>query len=179
MPADPLVAALADVARHYGIPISSQALIAGLPLEGGRLPLEHAAAAAERAGLDVHLADVDPLTLADNELPVIVPLTDGRVCLLQGVTRARRRVKTVAISIAGRVDEKAEMSADEFKKLSTGRILRARPQTALDERGSSAGPRRANSWFLAAFRGSRRIYAEAILATVVINILALAMPLSP
>src|SRR6476659_6699161 len=104
-PADPLVAALADVARHYGIPISSQALIAGLPLEGGRLPLEHAAAAAERAGLDVRLAEVDPLTLADNELPVIVPLTDGRVCLLQGVTRARRRVaKTVAVSIAGRLD---------------------------------------------------------------------------
>ena len=178
VPADPLVAALADVARHYGIPISSQALIAGLPLEGGRLPLEHAAAAAERAGLDVRLAEVDPLTLADNELPVIVPLTDGRVCLLQGVTRARRRAaKTVAISIAGRLDEKAEMSADAFKKLSTGRILRVRPQTALDERGSSAGPRRANSWFLAAFRGSRRIYAEAIVATIVINILALAMPL--
>ena len=175
---DPLVAALADVARHYGIPVSPQALVSGIPLEGGRLPLEHAAAAAERAGLQVKLSGADPLGLADSELPVIAPTTDGRVHVLHAITHGRRRAaKTVVVSEAGALDKRIELPADEFRRQHGGHILRLRPQTGIDERGMSAAPPRPNSWFLGAFRGSRGIYAEAILATVAINVLALAMPL--
>jgi ATP-binding cassette subfamily C protein LapB len=128
---------------------------------------------------NVRLAEVDPLTLADNELPghraahrwPRVPAAERDAWPAAGW---RKRCRSPS---AGPSMRRPRCRPTRSRNLSTGRILRARPQTALDERGSSAGPRRANSWFLAAFRGSRRIYAEAILATIVINILALAMPL--
>ena len=175
---DRLVVALAAVAQHYGIPVSPQALVSGVPLEGGRLPLEHAAAVAERAGLQVELSSADPLSLADGELPVIAPTTDGRVYVLHAIVRGSRHTpNAVVVSAAGAPDKRIELPADEFKRQHGGHMLRLRPQTGIDERGMSAVPSRPNGWFLAAIRANRGIYAEAILATAAINVLALAMPL--
>lgn len=148
--ADPLAEALSLVARHWGRPIEPVALTAGLPLVGGRLPVEHLALAAERAGLVVSLAPGDPSRIGSTEVPAILIGPQGAVRLL--------------------------WRAGEPVPQAQWLIARLRP-VADDDTTSGALPAGPKSWFWPAFRESRRIYAEAIVATLAINLLALAMPL--
>ena len=60
-----------------------------------------------------------------------------------------------------------------------GQALRLDLDKSLDGRGEEAAATPEPNWFLRAFADSRRIYSEAIVATIAINILALAMPLRP
>ena len=170
--------ALVDIARHYGISATSIALTSGLPLADGRLPLEHIAIAASRAGLTARIETRNPLSLDDHVLPVLVLLNDGGVDILWALERNVAGVPTFAVlSEPGHASAKARLAASELAAAAGGRIITLALSSGLDERGETAGPAVAKGWFLPAFRASRRIYGEAIAATVAINVLALAMPL--
>ncbi len=178
-PADPAAAALVDIARHYGIATNTIALTAGLPLNSGRLPLEHVEIAAARAGLKAQIEKRNPLSLDDSALPVLVLQADGGgIDVLWALERDVSGAVTHAVlSEPGNADVKARLAASELTAAADGRIITVTPASGLDERGKTAGPAVSESWFLPAFKASRGIYAEAIAATVAINVLALAMPL--
>lgn len=175
---DPLAAAVADIARHYGEPATEIALTAGLPLVGGRLPIEHVATAAQRAGLKANLETHNALQLEDRVFPVIVLHGGGAVDILWGLDRDAKGAATAGLlSEPGRSELKVRVTAGELAETLDGRIVRLAPASGLDERGQSAGPVVEPNWFWPAFMASRKIYSEAIAATFAINILALAMPL--
>lgn len=174
---DPLASAISAVAQHYGATISPWALVSGLPLVDGRLPAEHLDAAARRAGLEVRCKRGSLQDLADAELPAVVIHRDRAPSVLWRITRAPDgRPVAVDVSEGG---SGAERRTAAFASIAVGaeRIVLLRPSTVRDERGEEAVAAGGRSWFLPAFRMSRRIYAEAILATAAINLLALAMPL--
>lgn len=175
---DQLALALADVARHYGEIAAPEALVAGLPLVAGHLPLEHVAAAAERGALRAEIVAEDPLRLADWSLPALVLTGDGGVDVLWAIERdAAGQAIAAKMSEPGQPDTRVRVPAAELAAAASGRIVRlapaAGPATGM---GSPETPRPAD-WIWPVFAGSRRIYAEAIAATIAINILALAMPL--
>ena len=175
---DPAAEALVDIARHYGIAANAIALTSGLPLTAGRLPLEHIGMAAARAGLKVSIEARKPLTLDDHVLPVLVLLADGSLDILWALERDGAGIPTFALlSEPGHASVKARLAAAELASAADGRIVTLTPASGLDERGETAGPATNEGWFLPAFKASRRIYGEAIAATVAINVLALAMPL--
>ncbi len=176
---DPAAAALVDIARHYGIATTSIALTSGMPLVGGRLPLEHIELSATRAGLKARLQTRDPLSLDDCALPALVLQADGGgVDILWALERDASGLPTHAIlSEPGKASIKARLAASELTSAADGRIITLSLASGLDERGETAGPAVSEGWFLPAFTASRRIYGEAIAATVAINVLALAMPL--
>lgn len=147
---DPLAEALSLIARHWGRSIGPVALSAGLPLVGGRLPVEHLALAAQRAGLKVQMTRGDPARLSDTELPAILIGDKGAVRIL--------------------------WRAGDTSPPGEWQIARLRPE-AVGDAVAGALPKSDQGWFLPAFRESRRVYGEAILATLAINLLALAMPL--
>jgi len=175
---DPLVAAIADMARYHGVPVAPFAIIAGLPLVGGRLPLEHANAAAERAGLELTQVDVDPTKLPAHDLPCLVLMADGSVQLLHARVRGKALFAyDIVTTQPGKLDDKIQTPAVAFRKLAKGTVLKIRPKNSDHDRSEGDGEVKAENWVWTAFHGSRRVYSEAILATLAINILALALPL--
>lgn len=175
---DLLAAALVDIAGHYGRPAAVPALVSGLPLVEGRLPLEHAPAAAARAGLNASVEEAALASLEGFELPVIVLLRDGGVDILWDLKPAAGSRPCLAVlTEPANPKARVELPLSELAEAATGRIIRLRPSTALDERGEAAVRSRKANWFLPAFLESRRIYSEAIAATFALNLLALALPL--
>ncbi len=175
---DVLSLVLADVASHYGRRMSAPALTAGLPLVNGHLPLEHLGLAAARAGLYADVVARDIVMLQPTDLPLAVLTRDGGAEIVWSLERAVKGATTsFTISMAGQAGQRSSISADEFATRATGYIIRIVPRAVAI--GDDGAQRRAlgKGWLWAAFRGSRRIYAEAIAATVAVNLLALAMPL--
>lgn len=177
-PRDLLATAVADIAAHFGLPAVPAALTAGLPLVDGRLPLEHAAAAARRAGLACGAVSRSIADLEDHELPVIVMTNDGGCDVLWRLSaRSGPDTRLATLSPPGQPKARVSVPLDEIDQIPSATLLVFRPLSGLDERGETAVKRSAASWFLPAFLESRSIYAEAIAATLALNLLALALPL--
>ncbi|HUS98444.1 MAG TPA: ABC transporter transmembrane domain-containing protein, partial [Hyphomicrobiaceae bacterium] len=175
---DVLASAIADIAAHFGQRIPLATLTSGLSLVQGRLPREYAADAALRAGLAATVLHADSLSLADYALPVIVFTREGEVEIVWSVGRdAAGKAVSARMSLPGNPEAQVDVPASDLKSVATGELLQLRPVAGTDKRGEEAISTVDRNWFLEAFRDSRAIYAEAILATVAINILALAMPL--
>lgn len=176
---DLLALALSDVARHYGRIVAPEAITAGLPLVAGHLPLEHVALAASRAGLVGELQHLDVLQLVDWLLPVLIPLADGSLRVAWRIERdAGGRPSAFEVSEPVIPETRTRIDAHQIAAGSTGVVVRLTPavEPSLAD-GASVSTAGRNDWLWPAFAGSRRIYGEAVLATLAINVLALAFPL--
>ena len=176
--ADKLASAISDIAGHYGRPLSAASLTAGMALVSGRLPLEHAELAAERAGLTCSIDKLEIASLRDHDLPAIILTAEGDVEIIWRISRsASGDAETATMSLPGRRDLFTDLPMADLVDAGAQRVIRLRPASGLDERGEAAMVAARKSWFLPAFRESRHIYAQAIGATIAINLLALAVPL--
>ncbi|MBI1386371.1 MAG: type I secretion system permease/ATPase [Rhizobiales bacterium] len=175
---DLLAEAIVEVARHHGLPSTAIAIKAGLPLTDGRLTLAHLDMAVARAGLAGEAVARPVARLADIELPAIVLLRDGGLATVWRIERrwGGRAVRAEICDPADPETRKLRPIA-ELTAAASGTVIVLRPASGLDERGEGALSERRRGWFLPAFSASRGIYAEAILATLAINVLALALPL--
>jgi ATP-binding cassette subfamily C protein LapB len=175
---DPLAAVICEVAAHYGRPVAEEVLVAGLALVDGRLPREHMPDAAARAGFVCEPSNARVRDLKDHDLPVVIFGRDGELQVLWKIERNRFGKATRAVVTTPESHRSPiEVGAQDLKEMSPRETVKLRPFTVPRDREDGAQTKRESNWFFAAFRESRRIYAEAILATVVINVLALAMPL--
>ena len=177
-PHDLLASAIADVARHYDLVAAEEVMIAGLPLVGGRLPREHAEEAARRCGLALEVRAAKVTSLSDVELPAIALTHDGGVDVVWAFERnPEQAIVSVRVSAPGLSGQRVLVPVEDVDAAAEGSLLLLRPLSGLDERGETAGASKPTNWFLAALTDGRKIYGEAIAATVAVNILALAMPL--
>ncbi len=170
---DPLAECLAFLTRFYGRAYTPEQLRAGVPLEQGRLGMMGLAEAARRIGLvamrdATGLADVPALAL-----PAIVPLKDGRAVVLLRLLK-RGRVE-VFEPHAG--DGTVERPIKELEPLYAGRMFYVRPRFQFDIRSHILDLPTPRSWFWGGIRQNGWIFANAVLATIVVNILALVSPM--
>ncbi len=172
---DRLALAILDVARHHGRVTSLAQITSGLPLVQGLLPLEHVEPACRRAGLDAKSVDVSLAQLPDAVLPVLALATDGSVDIVWAAQRgADGAITTLTMSEPGAPAARVELALSEVQRDASGGVILLKP---LSEAALSRDGGRRHDWFFDVFRSSRQIYGEAIAATLVINLLALAMPL--
>ncbi|HEX7383018.1 MAG TPA: type I secretion system permease/ATPase [Burkholderiaceae bacterium] len=171
---DPLLDCLVEVCRLHGRRASRAALAAGLPLVGGRLTLELAERACARVGMAAKLqrqplADIDPLAL-----PALLILRDNRACVLLGWSESRREARVLLPETgAGEL----RIGADELAARYVGVALFVRPQLRFDARTPELRPTRAGHWFWSAILDQRRVYRDVLLAALLVNLFALALPM--
>ena len=174
---DPLAAALVFMSRYYGRPQPHVALVAGLPLVDGRLTLDGLQAAASRAKLNVEILTTDPSRLDDLSLPAIVWLRDGSVrVIVERIGRGMRRARYL-LADPMREDATALMGAAELAKRATRDVVFVRPAFDFDRPARIVDTAGAGDWFWSAFRQNLGIFGQIGLGTLVINLLALALPL--
>jgi ATP-binding cassette subfamily C protein LapB len=170
---DPLLACLGILTQLLERPTSAEALKAGLPLADGRLTPELALRAAERAGLAGQLARQPLARISELTLPCVLLLEDRTACVLVGILPGGR----AQVAMPEVADGVIELPLAELAERHTGYVLFARPRLRFDRRADQVEDVASRSWFWGTLLRAWPIYAEVLLAAVLINLFALASPL--
>ena len=171
--ADPLLACLIVLTKYYGRPMSSDALVAGLPLSDGKLTPSLFVRASGRAGLGARLVKRPLKNITALVLPAVLLLKERRACIL--VRRIDKRQAEVILPEAA--DGTAIVDLKDLERDYDGMALFARPEFQFDGRTEEAAPPKPRSWFWGTVTKFWPTYTEVVLAAFLINLLALASPL--
>lgn len=170
---DPLLESLVLLAKYHGRPATHTGLTAGLPLVDGRLDPELFPRAAERAGLSARVTKVPLADIVRLQLPAILLLQNRHVCILLDLSRDSLKAKLM-IPESG-YGEKT-VSLEELKKHYSGSAIFVSPVFRVETDGASAAvaDESGKKWFWSAVTASWRIYRDVLLASFMINLMALA-----
>lgn len=168
---DPLLDGLLTLCSLHHKPASRAMLTTGLPLPKQRLSADLLPRAAARAGLQGRLLQRNLEQIPSIALPAILLLKDARCAVLLGWEGDTARL-LLSESDGGEVRVARDVLTQDYN----GRVFFAQPQHKFDVTNGSMIPR-AKSWFKDTLKRSRWLYADAIAASFVINLIALAAPL--
>ncbi len=171
--ADPLLDCLVQLTQLHGKPYTAQALSNGLPLVDQRLTPSLLARAAARAQFSTRIVQRTLDDVPQGLLPAILLLHGGRACLLLRAQEGGRVLLQYPES-----DSPVEVELQALLQDYMGLMCFVRPQFRFEQRSVQQGMEpRSSHWFWAVILENRRLYRDALLAAVLINVFALAMPL--
>jgi ATP-binding cassette subfamily C protein LapB len=170
--ADNLLECLLNVARHHNQPISAGAAISGLPLEDGYLTPGTLHRAALRAGLAANVFNKRLDSIPDFLFPCILLLDDRSACVVH-----KRVGDNFEIFNADAGPDTFSISAKDLAENYTGSAISLKPVPVLDiEERTRTRPHRGH-WFWGVIKGLIPDYSQVILASFLVNSLAIAAPL--
>ncbi|UUC96305.1 type I secretion system permease/ATPase [Comamonas sp. C11] len=171
--ADPLLDCLVQLTNLHGKPYTAQALSNGLPLVDQRLTPSLLARAAARAQFSTRIVQRSLDDVPQGLLPAILILHGDRACLLLRALESGRFLLQYPES-----ESPVEVEAQALLQDYSGLMCFVRPQFRFEPRSVQQGLEpRSSHWFWAVILENRRLYRDALLAAVLINVFALAMPL--
>lgn len=161
---DPLLAAVNYMARHFRRTVSALEICAGLPLQNGVLDASLFGRAAYRAGLNANQLGTPISTLPDAALPCVL------IAEQQAWVVLRRQHDEWVVWQADRGEH---VVAEE--QLSHAVVWLLSPLPYTDERAPSYDDQ--SNWLMRGLARSVPIYRDALLASLMINLLAIVLPL--
>ncbi len=186
---NPLVECLRLMAGHYGRRSSVASLTAGLPMPPKGITPALFIRAAERADLQAKLVErsLESLSIAPN-LPCVLALHHHQACIVWQVRHPKghapdpKNKKQTSIHPKTRFlvqfpetdEEKKVITLDELETLYSGYAFFVRPVARSDERAGPAEIDTGRDWFWSTFWKNRTLYAEVIIAALMINVFGLA-----
>jgi ATP-binding cassette subfamily C protein LapB len=169
---DPLAASLAIAARLYGEAVTPEALTAGLPLQEGRLTPPLVVRAAERAGLTARVVRMTLGEIQRVALPAILLMSERGACVLVEKNDREAQVILPELPEASRSIPTPELEAAYTGyAILVGRLQRFSAGTESERMAET------HHWFWGTLRREIPTYTEVALATLLINVFALASPL--
>ena len=171
----PLAASLTLIAALHGRRISRDALLSGMPMENGMLTPALFTRAAKRAGLASKIIK-SPLERINGLLcPAVLILGGSRACVVTSIDAAAEKASVI---FPGEMDEgTAELPFEALHDIYTGYVIYLKPQFKFDERAGTDGKKRKGHWFWETLATEKNIYRDVIIASLLSNIFAFAMPL--
>lgn len=169
---DPLLSCLVEITRRHGHPLTAQALSNGLPLVNQRLTPSLLARAAARAHYTTKILRRSLHGIPAGLLPAIAILKEDRACLLLQELEQGRWLVQFPES-----ESPVELEAEALKAQFADLICFVRPQFRTEQRAEQQAAPRSSHWFWAVVLSNWRLYRDALVAAVLINIFALCMPL--
>ncbi len=169
---DPLLDGLLILCKLHGCAVSRASLSAGLPLAQQRMSAELLPRAAARASLSARLLRRELGAISALNLPVLLMLKGGRCAVLRRLGDDGQALILPCEAEGGEQWVTQEELAAEY----TGEALFARPRHELEDLRQPLMPR-VHAWFRDTLKLSRWLYSDAILASLMINLLGLMVPL--
>ncbi|MEG1040492.1 MAG: type I secretion system permease/ATPase [Pseudomonas sp.] len=169
---DPLLDGLLILCKLHGCTVSRTGLSAGLPLAQQRLGLDLLPRAAARAGLQARVLRRELGAISALNLPVLLLLKEGRCAVLRRWGDDGRALILPSEAEGG----EQWVSREELAEAYSGEALFARPRHELEDLRTPLMPR-VNAWFRDTLKLSRWLYSDAVLASLLINLLGLMVPL--
>jgi len=160
--------------EQYGVSRSERAVFAGLPVS---TPLEPGLAlvALERAGLSATMVLRKAAKISEHLWPVVLLRKDGGGGLLLDRSSGENGpIYRVVLPELGR--DPVALDADEMDALYAGAAILAKPKATVGENGRDTGlPKsRPSHWLFGTLWRYRGYYANAAIATLLVNVLSLA-----
>ncbi len=171
---DPLLNSLIYVSRYYGLANSPEALINGLPLSDGKLTPFLLPRAAERYGLVAKENRADLDKISSLILPAILLLKGGDSCVLNSINVEKQEAEITTLE-SGMVP--ISIPLEDLLEQYTGRYFLVKKQFRYDERSPEVLKTKEGHWFWSTLWQSKRIYRDVLIASLLINIFAIAAPM--
>ncbi|MEZ9761964.1 type I secretion system permease/ATPase [Vibrio splendidus] len=171
---DPLLNSLIYVSRYYGLANSPEALINGLPLSDGKLTPFLFPRSAERAGLVAKENRSDLENIPHLILPAVLLLKKGEACVLNSIDVEKQEAEIITAE-SGMVP--IIIPIEELKEQFIGRYFLVKKQFRYDERSPEVLKTRKGHWFWSTIWESKNIYRDVLIASILINIFAIAAPM--
>ena len=169
---DPLLDGLLILCKLHDCSASRASLTAGLPLPEQRLSADLLSRAAARAGLQGRVLRRDLGAISPLNLPVLLLLNHGRSAVLRRIGPKDQLLILPCEADGGEQWVSRDALAGEY----SGQAFFARPQHELEEARTPLVPR-VEAWFRDTLKLSRWLYTDAVLASLLINLLGLMVPL--
>jgi ATP-binding cassette subfamily C protein LapB len=171
---DPLLDCLVELTRIHGRPSTRAALVAGLPLENGKLTPSLFARAASRSGLSAKVLR-RPLDKIDAVLlPAVLLTTGDEACVLLSWDESGEHARLLFPETG---QGSVSLSRTELELRYVGIAIFARPHFRFDKRTPQVGDVKLRHWFWGALSDQWPVYRDVLAAALLINVIALAMPL--
>lgn len=171
---DPLLDSLVIMTQLYGTPWTAEALRAGLPLVRNRLTPSLLPRAASRAHLTARVVRQPLRQISSKLMPNILLLRGRRACVLLG--RLPGGYYRIRFPEAGG-ESSVKMSAADLDKLYSGMACFVQPTFRFEERAPQIRSLQGQHWFWGTVLENWRLYRDALLAALILNLFALATPL--
>ncbi|MGF1683235.1 type I secretion system permease/ATPase [Photobacterium minamisatsumaniensis] len=180
---DSLLAALTFVCRHYEQPCSAESLIAGLPLKNGQLTPHLFSRAASNAGLSAIEEDLPISQLSPLLLPAVALLENNQACVVLDINPVEQQAQIAigipATSTVGRTDKYITqwLSFSDLEQQFLNKVFLLKKHFKYDERSPEFLSSSQKHWFWSTIWQSKSIYRDVFIASVLINLFAIALPL--
>ncbi|MCX7303596.1 MAG: type I secretion system permease/ATPase [Hyphomicrobiales bacterium] len=172
---DPMLAALEFLAGHHDKSFSKAAVLQGLPLEGGLLPIGLFARAAERLGFDAKVVERRPSEVSGLVCPFVVPLKSGDVAV---VVEKRHRARSARVIVPG-VSALKTKRLSELDRESLDAVIYVADRRQQEAVASDAAMirRMRGHWLWSVVLRLWPTWIYVVIAALVINLLGIALPL--
>jgi ATP-binding cassette, subfamily C, bacterial LapB len=171
---DSLLGCLLLACRSHQITTTKDALIAGLPLRDGKMTPALFKRAAERENLAVTILKKPLEQIRAEFLPVTLLLNNDEACKLVSINKTSNSARVIYPELG---DAEVVVSLAEIAAQYAGYIIVTKPKYVFDKRAPSVGKVRLKHWFWGALAENKAIYRDIMVAALVVNIFALAMPM--
>ena len=167
---DALLTCIALITNLFGQPIHLAALKSGFAVDDqGRIPPEAIPEMVRRHHMMAAWSRHQPSSMPNYALPVVVPFIDGRAVVLRSI---KDGIATVLFAETGMTDQ--QLTVEELDALATGELLVIKPPPKKGAQQLVGFKTAAFSWFWDTMWRFRHYYYDAMVATVVANLLTLA-----
>lgn len=170
---DELLDCLLILARSHGATITREGVLAGLPLEQGRLTPALFGRAAHRAGLSSKVVRQPLNKLKAELLPAIVLLDNERAAVLLERSADGQVLKLVYPELG---EAPVDVPLEQLQVQYTGHAIYARPRLRFDARSPVVTQGKHDHWFWGVIAENRDLYRDVLLAAFLTNLFAVAMP---
>ena len=168
---DCLLGCLLALGKIYDRPLSSDMLLAGLPLVENRLTPRLFIRSASNAGFSARLLKRTLNKIPSMVLPCVAILEDNRAVLI--TNKVSKDEYEVILPETG--SGKTTLSKKELEEDYTGNCIYLRPEFDFDRRGSDTTETvNSKNWFWGTLWKYKKVYANVGLAAMFINIFAIA-----
>ena len=172
---DALLNSLLVVVRAFGGNQTRDAIVAGLPLKGGKLTPSLFERAARRVGMRSNIVAASLDIINPALLPVVLLLNNGGACVVTQISTHRNRWKVVFPELS---DAAVTLDRENLEKQYSGNAIYVRPEFQFDARAPQGSKIvRSGHWFWSVIAANKKIYNDVLLSAFIINLFAVAMPL--
>jgi ATP-binding cassette subfamily C protein LapB len=169
---DSLLVCLLLLTKYYKSPCSKRTLTANLPLIDNKLTPALFLRAAERAQFESQIHQSKLSNIKKATLPVVLLLKNGEACLL--LDRNQEYARVLFIETGSGV---SSIKIDELEEQYSDVAIFVKPDYQFSMRSQDTFKPESRNWFWKVLFKAWPIYAEVLLASALVNLFALAIPL--
>ncbi|UTA49218.1 type I secretion system permease/ATPase [Simiduia sp. 21SJ11W-1] len=169
---DPLLDCLLALAKREHHQCSATSLIAGLPLVDNCLTPELFVRAARRAGLSAKVVQRSLADIPSLVLPVVLLLENNQAVIL-----LERKPNGDLLLLDSHTEGELVTTEEALAQTYCGYSIYCKPEHRYDSRTENLATNHQGHWFWRVIGRSWRIYRDVLIASVLINLFALANPL--